>query len=380
MLRRVLKTAGLVGLALGLVAAAAVIWQLARDPLDALPRVSREARSHTLERERADGREWRRVRLEVDGHGSVALQISLPHPLPAQPLPVVLVLGGLKTGADSVRHLPEAGSSVLVGYDWPIPRRVPRDITALRMLPDSLNRLLSVPGEISVALRWLAAQPWADRERVSLVGLSLGALAAPAVQRVAAADGLAINWTVLGYGGAPLDVLIADHPRVRAGWFRPLLRAVAALVLRPLEPAHHLPHLEGAFLVLGGTGDGFIPEPAARHFADLTPEPKTVTWIDGGHLGVGRDRDALLAEVINQTVRWLRAQDAVDTTRSERERAFAARSGSGQVARQFSLELGEVARDHRHVEACQDRLLRLAVQQEQECRLETALWRVRASR
>lgn len=315
MLRKVLKAVGVAGLALVIAAAAVVTWQLARDPLDALPRVAGEARLHSIQREHADRREWRRVQLEVEGHGGVALQVSLPDPLPAQRLPVVFVLGGLKTGADSIRHLPEAGGTVLVGYDWPIPRRVPRDITALRMLPESFHRLLSVPGEISVALRWIADQPWADRERMALVGLSLGALAAPAVQRVAAADGVGINWTVLGYGGAPLDVLIADHPRVQASWFRPLLRAGAALLLRPLEPAHHLPHLEGAFLVLGGTGDGFIPEPAARRFATLTPEPKTVAWIDGGHLGVGRDRDALLAKVIDRTVRWLRAQEAVEAPR-----------------------------------------------------------------
>jgi hypothetical protein len=239
--RDVLVTAGVFVLALVLALPAAIIWQLARDPLSALPRVANGARPHTLERERAEGREWRRVHLEVDGHDNVELQISLPDPLPARALPVVLVLGGLATGAQSVRHLPEAGSNVLVGYNWPIPRRIPREITALWMLPEIRRRILFIPGDVSVALRWIAAQPWADRKRIALVGLSLGALAAPAVQRVAAAEGVAINWTVLGYGGAPLGVLLANHPRVRSGWLRPLLRAGAELLLRPLEPAHHLP-------------------------------------------------------------------------------------------------------------------------------------------
>jgi hypothetical protein len=313
MLHKVLITAGLSVLVLVLASAAAVIWQLARDPLAALPRVASEASPHTVERERADGREWRRVHLKVEGPGDVELQISLPDPLPAQSLPVIFVLGGLNTGAHSVRHLPEAGSNVLVGYDWPIPRRVPREITALWMLPEVCRRILFVPGEVSAALRWIAAQPWADRERVTLVGLSLGALAAPAVQHVAAAEGVAINWTVLGYGGAPLGVLLAHHPRVRSGWLRPLLRAGADLLLRPLEPAHHLPYLKGVFLVLGGTDDALIPEEAARQFAALTPEPKTVYWIEGTHLGIGGDQDALLAEVIDKTVQWLREHDAVET-------------------------------------------------------------------
>ena len=189
---------------------------------------------------------------QLNNAGVPASQAFCDHPtaaMPARSLPVIFVLGGLNTGAHSVHHLPEAGSNVLVGYGWPVPRRVPREVTALRTLPEVFCRILFVPGEVSAALRWIAAQPWADSERVTLVGLSLGALAAPAVQRVAAAEGVAINWTVLGYGGAPLGVLLAHHPGVRSGWLGPLLRAGADLLLRPLEPAHHLPHLKGVFLV-----------------------------------------------------------------------------------------------------------------------------------
>src|SRR6516225_7504797 len=44
-----------------------------------------------------------------------------------------------------------------------------------------------------------------------------------------------------------------------------------------------------------------------------------------------------------------------------------------EVTRHLPLELGEVARDRRHVEASEDRFLWLAVEQEPEGRLETAL-------
>jgi hypothetical protein len=316
-LRKALATVGVAALALVFATAALVIWQLVRDPFAALPRATGEVRSQTVARERADGREWRRVRLNAGGDGDVELEISLPDPVPDGPLPVVFVLGGLDTGGHSVRHLPEAGSNVLVGYGWPLPRRMPRGMAALRMLPELWRRILFVPGEVSLAMRWIAAQPWADRERLSLVGLSLGALAVPAIQRVAAAEGLAISWTVLGYGGAPLGVLLAHHPGIRPDWLRPLLRAGAAVLLRPLEPTHHLPHLSGAFLVLGGTDDALIPERAAQRFAVLTPEPKVVHWIEGTHLGIGRDQDALLAEVIDRTFQWLREQDAVEPPGSD---------------------------------------------------------------
>src|SRR5260370_32202241 len=50
--------------------------------------------------------------------------------------------------------------------------------------------------------------------------------------------------------------------------------------------------------------------------------------------------------------------------------------GPREVARQLWLEFGEVARDHRRVEASENRLLRLAVEQEAEGRLETAIRRM----
>jgi len=47
-----------------------------------------------------------------------------------------------------------------------------------------------------------------------------------------------------------------------------------------------------------------------------------------------------------------------------------------EVARQFPIEFGEIARDHRYVEMYENRLLRLAVEQETERRLETTLRRL----
>ena len=54
---------------------------------------------------------------------------------------------------------------------------------------------------------------------------------------------------------------------------------------------------------------------------------------------------------------------------------FVTGSRPREVARQLLLEFGEVARDHCCVEASEDQLFRLAVEQKPEGRLETALWR-----
>src|SRR5262245_7732417 len=51
-------------------------------------------------------------------------------------------------------------------------------------------------------------------------------------------------------------------------------------------------------------------------------------------------------------------------------------SGPREIMRQFTLEFGEVAQDHRHVEASEYRLLWLAVEQESEGCLKAALRRM----
>jgi pimeloyl-ACP methyl ester carboxylesterase len=146
---------------------------------------------------------------------------------------------------------------------------------------------------------------------MTLMGVSLGALAAPPAQRVAAEAGAAPGWTILAYGGAPIGDLVDANPFVRPPWVRPLLRAATDLLLRPLEPGAHLPHLEGRFLVIEGSADQFVPPAAAALMRELTPAPKTVVRLPGGHIGVGPDRQRILDEVLRQGRAWLVAEGAV---------------------------------------------------------------------
>lgn len=287
-------------------------WLYHRDPLGALPRAGAEATVEETQSERGRGRERRRVVLDGAALGSITVWLSLPRPMPDEPMPVVLVLGGLGDGRRNLCRVPDIGANVLVAYDWPIGKPLPQGMELWRSIPELYRRALAVPGQLSAALKWAGAQPWADKDRISLVGLSLGALAAPAVQRVAAAEGIAVKWTVLGFGGSPFASLLANHPDVEPAALRAILGAGAGLLMRPLEPAGHLPHLEGRFLVFAGSGDTLVPAPAARRYGALVPEPKSVRWLESAHLGVGSDSEDLLARVVGETVEWLEAQGAIE--------------------------------------------------------------------
>lgn len=288
----------------------AIWWEL-RDPLADLPRGAANPDLIETVAHRAGGRLMEHVTLGDARLGPIGLAISLPDPLPERPLPVVMVLGGLGTGEHNIRAITEGGDNAIIGYDWPLPDRFPATINPARLL--ALRRqVLEIPGQVAVALRWIAAQPWSDRDRVTLVGFSLGAIAAPAIQRVAAREDLRIDWTVLAFGGAPLGALVEADQRIRPAWIRPVLAFAAALVLRPVDPAVHLPHLAGRFLTLDAAQDQIVGAGPSRRLEQLTPAPKQAIHLQGDHVGTGPDRAAQLAAAMAATCGWLVANGAVN--------------------------------------------------------------------
>ncbi len=298
--------------AIGLVFAGAATWLALRDPLAALPRADNSLPAAAGPVERRGGRQLRRHVLQSTSVGAIGLTVSLPDPLPDQPLPVLLVLGGLKGGEKNLRHMPMAGANAFAAYDWPLPRKLPRGGDLLRAAPELYRGLLAAPGQIAASIAWLAAQPWADTRRISLLGFSLGALVVPAAQRVAQADGQIIGWTVMAYGGTDLGKMLAAHPRIALGMASPLAETVAGLLLRPLEPAVHLPELSGQCLLIGGSDDQLIPNASARRMRELTPEPKSIVLLKSQHLGMGAGQEALMEEIVELTARWLIERGAVN--------------------------------------------------------------------
>jgi hypothetical protein len=286
--------------------------QMLRDPLAMLPFAETAPVVLSDESRVLDGRLVRDVMLDTGVTGQARIRLSLPYPQPAGTLPVVLVLGGLRTGAGSVGLVGDAGRNALVGYDWPLPPRVAGGLVLLGRLTELQSSVVRIPGQVEAALRWIAAQPWADRDRTSLVGFSLGALATPAVQRLLEARGHRIGWAVLAYGGAPLGELAARHPRVRPDWLRPVARILVHVLLRPVEPVEHLPHLGGCFLVVSGAADELIPSAAARRLETLTPPCRTIETLAGEHLGTGPDEAGLLNAALRTSARWLAARGAVN--------------------------------------------------------------------
>ena len=314
MFRRFAKWFGLVlGAALALLAVLLVVLQQpGGDSLAALPQGGGSAIVTSHQASRGDGRLIQQHTIEDSALGRIGLVVSLPDPLPDRPLPILVVLGGLGTGLRTIRQAPPMGDNVVVGYDWPIPRKLSGGIDLFRQAPGLYDRVIRAPGQIAAVVEWVAGQPWAERERISLLGFSLGAVIAPAAQRVLESRGLRVGWTVLAYGGANIANLVEHHPKTGPDWARPAVGWLAERLFRPLDPAEHLPYLSGRFLVIGGADDGLIPKPSAQLMQDLVPEPKTVVLLDGRHMGVGKAQTALSRRILQVTEDWLVDQGAVN--------------------------------------------------------------------
>jgi fermentation-respiration switch protein FrsA (DUF1100 family) len=84
-----------------------------------------------------------------------------------------------------------------------------------------------------------------------------------------------------------------------------------------LSPHAISPHLQGEFLLIHATNDPFISPASATLMDRLTPEPKTVVTLPGGHVLPG---DPAGIDAMSITARqWLAAIRAVNGTENDVE-------------------------------------------------------------
>jgi dienelactone hydrolase len=230
------------------------------------------------------------------------------------PLPAAVVVGGTKRGRRIVTAPgldAIAAGAVVVGLDYPLPsrRRSWEGLEAVTTLARLRPAAFDTIADVLLALDYLESRPDVDRQRLFLVGGSLGA---PVVTIAGAVDPRPAAVVAL-YGGGSVGALVAhtlQHPSQHARWSAwPAWLAGHALaaLLTPLEPTRYAGAIAPRpFLMVNGAGDSLVPRANVQALYDAAREPKELLWVEGEH--IQPTETELLAQLSGIVTSWLTAR------------------------------------------------------------------------
>ncbi len=231
------------------------------------------------------------VRLRSDTGLAVTLRVLRPSSTQTR-LPVLLILGGHRTGSRAVQLLgtPEKFALVVMDYPYHGPQSIHGLLPALRHLPGIRRALLDTPPAVSLVVDWLEGQPWLETQRIIMVGVSLGA---PFAATAAARDTrLSELWLVHGAADNRLWLQANLARRIQSEALRSVLATVLMWVAN--GPTFDTTARVAAIsprpvLIVGARSDEKTPPGQTEQLFEAASEPKSLRWTDGGHVRPGRD-------------------------------------------------------------------------------------------
>lgn len=269
---------------------ALLLWSALRDPL---PRILERRSALAAVREDAgevlDGHLVQSVR--VTAASGLAVDILVKRPLAdtggaVARRPLVLLLGGHKTGRDAVGLIPETQGAVVAAMSYPYqgPHRV-KGLAVIRHVPAIRRAIFDTPPAVLVALDYLLARPDVDPARVEGVGVSLGA---PFMVIAGALDPrIGRVWSIHGAAGT-YGLLEANLRRaIPAAPPRAAVAGLASLLVAGprMAPERWAPRIAPRpFVMVNATHDVQMPRPLVERLYASAVEPKSLIWIPGGHV------------------------------------------------------------------------------------------------
>ncbi len=202
----------------------------------------------------------------------------------AGPYPALVILGGLRTGPNTVHYLGKTTGIVILALDYPY-RGKREDLGVggfIRSIPRIRRAVVETVPAVMLGVDYLLSRDDVDENRITMVGGSLGAMFVPAV----AASHSGVSAAAILFGAAGLERLISESLEVPSpladitGW-------IGAVLVSPVEPLKYADKISPRPLfMLSGIDDERIPPECSRLLHRRADHPKTVRWIRAGHLHV----------------------------------------------------------------------------------------------
>ena len=275
--RRLLKAAGLI-IAL---AVAAYCLELAIPKRDYFLRRTGQLEEIQHHRERT-GDEWHEhVHLVSSSGLEIDMRVYRPDYDGERALPVLLLLGGFRTGKDAIDY-PYTGQHDL-GTFW----------GSVRAIPGAQQAFLDAPAGLMLALQWLLEQPWADEERIELAGVSLGVpFAAPAG---ALEQRFSRVWLLHGGGNNTAWVDGSTRRRIRNDFLRGLATRLTLFAVygNSFDTERWIKEIAPRPLVIVlARDDDFVPQLAKEPLIRAAESPHIeLLWTDGRHIQPSRQKE-----------------------------------------------------------------------------------------
>ncbi|MFH1754655.1 MAG: hypothetical protein ABIA59_03030 [Candidatus Latescibacterota bacterium] len=217
------------------------------------------------------------------------------------PYPVLVLLGGVRTGKHVIDYVGGMNQVILLGLDYPYEGKNSKMSTAefLKNMPGMRRAVMNTVPAVLLAMDYLFDRDDVDTDRITLIGGSIGALFVPA----AVASDMRITAAAILFGAGDVQSLIAANVDMPAPI--PSLAAwLGGLLVSPLEPLKYINRISPRPLfMLNGTDDPRMPERCSRLLHDKAMNPKTIEWIPSGHIHIRSNEFQAQVRVILE--KWL---------------------------------------------------------------------------
>lgn len=223
--------------------------------------------------------------------------------------PALVILGGLVAGRKVIDYLEDPSGIILLVLDYPYKGKKEK-LSALEFagsLPRMHRGVVETVPSVMLGIDYLLTRDDVMPDRIILVGGSLGAMFVPAA--MAADERIAAGAILFGAGN--IEQLVRsdlDLPSIvaaPAGW-------ACAVLTSSIEPLKYVADISPRPLfMLNGLVDPRIPVRCSRALHETAREPKTVVWLDVGHLHV-RSKE-FHEMVIRELIVWLTSQGLIES-------------------------------------------------------------------
>ena len=228
-------------------------------------------------------------------------------------IPILLTLGGHRTGSDAVDLFGDVGERAVVGLDYPYdgPEKVKGAVAIARTIPQARQAFLDTVPAVSLVVDWLMEQPWADADKIIIAGVSLGV---PFAATVARRDDR-IAGAVLVHGAADnrlwMETQVARRIDTELLHY-PLSVILYWLAYGPiLDTGQHVTYLAPRpLLIINARDDERTPDGQAQMLFAAAREPKRLRFSEGQHIQPNRTEIITeLLQIIDDEMNFLVAEE-----------------------------------------------------------------------